>query len=1101
MATILKEFEEIKSVSSKQPTYICFDVGTAGVDNQYILFDELRIAVDDSNTKPVTNIKEMKKALQEGKLYQKIGSLERGRVIKSSAFNLNAKLYKKTLELPKEFISDRYQGDSKAKDVPEGLNRVLEVKRQAGFSGSYVYCQLVNTTGMQFYHMSEIGYVENDKFVSLESLGDALTLDLLESKVLFNQRENKLVNSIFTDATCTFGKVVNQERVDDATLTKTSFEYNSDGSVKTVEERVEVRYSEHVCRKAETGTVIDSYNYQISPDRNGDFIKVQYEGYNVDTLVNIASLHYVDDNGNPGDPIGVDVLRGDNRFSLIGKPVCILLENEENKVISQVTKPLTMDQLAFNYDKLMSMQETTNPDDALSEDAYLKLANGKYIKESEVAHPICYDFVKNSGDDFDAYYVIVEAGGVSNGVIVNKNAFKNGMTVNYNGVKLELKNAYKIKRSHKEMRNCDIIQTTKKNLGVESCVALSDPKYDNDELIVERKSKTDNDVSIAFAQSEFEKAYRLGEYTLDEVLDDEGNYTALKDSKRYIYSDHITVTDYSHNTSEYSYFNDKSLTYDGKKLNGKSFDMAKANKAAFKKFGKAMLYYIPTVFGGAGIVGGALLGSLLVSGFAISTMAATVAINILVAGIPAVWAISIPIVNAIRSAMINRQDRVYNSKLKLHRKGLTDEITKDFEFITSQTKIASKNNKLNKDLMLDKFESIEQKILSLSEGKLFADFRMVDGKGQVDETNAELFSQYRLEMRAMEKEIKSLEKRAKKDPSLKKELEMKKELHQQKLNDYVSQGIIEPKDKNMRQLLDKSNTLKGYLIKRYYSGELSEQEKRDLDLVYDDLIAAKDTARARNLVEGLPAIKELADQCRELGAQSHYDYEHNVINSPKYEAVEVPAEAETLVDEEELEKPLEEEHRDNVMHERAFDPITGEVREEYLEELERIAKEEAAKVANPIEESVEEITDETIVEEVTELPLDEVAEEIVNETPVEDNKSTTKAKDDRKKVKMSKVSLNHAQYLLENFDKIIEDNDINIDDREITIEEREIIKKRLNKIVDSLLKSKTTDPQLSVRTDKKINEELTYVLKKSYAAVHDLPKKQLERTSKIDHSI
>lgn len=91
-------------------------------------------------------------------------------------------------------------------------------------------------------------------------------------------------------------------------------------------------------------------------------------------------------------------------------------------------------------------------------------------------------------------------------------------------------------------------------------------------------------------------------------------------------------------------------------------------------------------------------------------------------------------------------------------------------------------------VFLDRMKKIEEKTDDFATTKFYADFRVVDGKAEVTPANAPLFSKYRQEMQALEKEIKKLRRGAKNDPIKKAELENKLREYKEKSNNYISFG-------------------------------------------------------------------------------------------------------------------------------------------------------------------------------------------------------------------------------------------------------------------------------------------------------------------------
>ena len=649
-------------------------------------------------------------------------------------------------------------------------------------------------------------------------------------------------------------------------------------------------------------------------------------------MIDIGAAYYLNPNGTLGKAVDPAEFRGDDRFRHIGKKLAVKLRGENGEEVIRITEPLTLDQVASVFERLKCMNETTSEQDILADNTYVRLADGRYMKEKAVAKPICYDFVTDPGAEFDAYFVEVGATPGEKTVIVSKAEFdkQKSVTWQHGSITIDKRRAYKVARTTKEMKYADVVQISKQNKGVEECVSLADPSYVDGRVVLDRLDNVDEQCD--YCQDVFETRYKKGQYKIDKVLDENGKWVNVDSrGKRYKFEDHVSMHDYSNDRSEYAYFKDCKYEYDGKRLvGGKPYDVKKGIKGDMKKLRANATKLLTFAFSGAGII----------------FFPVTAAIFVY---LPA-RAIYIPIKHWAHKMKFDRTSAKYQGKLGIQRKQIKKDIEKELEFLYENTVKASNENRLNKNNMLDRFESVEQMIYSLAETKFLADFRMVKGKGRVTESNAELFSKYRADMTALEKEIKKLERAVKRDPSLAPELQAKQRLHAEKIKSYISQGVIEPKDPKFRDLLNRSNIMKGYLLERFYGEELSEQQKSELDQMYALYVKSGDKmlnpSKLQTLLrqpDKLAHIRALASECMKKGRISHYNYNDNLLGKQGYstngledyraEAVdEVNKTAETYV-------PVEHEAKDDVILLPAADPKTLKgvrhkaAREKKLQEL------------------------------------------------------------------------------------------------------------------------------------------------------------------------
>ena len=476
---------------------------------------------------------------------------------------------------------------------------------------------------------------------------DADILALIQEKDLYT-RDNKYVTKLFTSSTCSIGAVKAREEIDVANLKLHSFTVNSDGQIENVDTNIDSLYSEQFTRKEDDGVYLDIANYRVNRDNAGDFIKVRFKGYDVETLVSISYLHEINADGEPGPQIDKnEFLR--NSKSYIGKSLVFVMTDPDVKM---QTEPLTIEQVSLTFDSIKTMEVTEKEDDILKDGTYLRLKDGRYIEENKSVRPNCYEFLSFNETEFDAYFVLLEPTGENNGVIVNKDMFANKSAVYYNGKELKLINAVKIKLSNKPMNECDLIQTSSTNQDVESCELLNtlmlntegniyygdDGNFMRTEKTAEEKNRIIND-----ANADFLEKYKNGQYVLDKVIDDEGNLVELdQQHNRYTMSSITTQKDAANELYEYQFFKDGKLVYNtqtGKLEGGPKYDFKSAIKKELTRGGANVLIGCASLLS----LGGVFL-------LAVAPMAVAATIGAL-----AVYPIGASIVHAIKGMVINHR--------------------------------------------------------------------------------------------------------------------------------------------------------------------------------------------------------------------------------------------------------------------------------------------------------------------------------------------------------------------------------------------------------------------------------------------------------------
>ena len=833
----------------------------------YVCLDDLLIYINDSQSRKVRDIKDFRSQLAKGNVYFKRFNAD-GIDLSRKVAN-DVELFVKDLDLPKSYLSTSI--NTERDSVDHGLLRELEVKAQDGFDGPYVYVGLIDNPNMQFIKKEDIGYYEAGKFISIKDK----SIDEFKDKDLYTRHGNFFVTKMFTDATCSFEVIKQRETYDLEHMKKTTLVEGKDGSINAVEEDIDPYYSEQIMRPDGRDVTLEVMNYTVDPTADGEFILLRYLGEHVDTLVPINSLYSVN-----GDSIGDKIENfKENRNNLIGQSIFVKLAN--GSIFR--TEPLTYEQVYKTYSKHETMKITEDESAILEDGTYLKLKDGRYVKENETVRPICYEFV--SEDAFDAYMVKLDsptADGKAS-VIVDKSTFAKKAEVVVDGTTLKLENAFKIKETSKAMKDADVIRTTSGYNKIEQCVLLSEPKYNAaGEVETTPLSDEEKEKVIKSAKSQFESSYKEGDYELDRVVDDKGNLVELdKQKQRYRYTNVTKMKDYGN--KDYALLRSGNIKYDaskGKLVGGPKFETAKYIKSTCKRIGTITTDAFSAMFSKGGILAAFLLAQILVSGLLP---------QILVAGAVALAgaAVLTPIIFGIIGAIKNRYQK-FKLNTNKHRKKLKKEIIDDLEDVLKDTKTADKANLTERNL-LNKFETIDNKIMSLCATKRISSFRMVNGVGHVNRTNAALYTDFRKDMTAREKELKRLRNAVRKDPSLQATLDAKQSQYEQKIRDYVSQGVIEPKDKQMREMVDRSRKTKGFLLAKHFDqGEFTAEEKELIGAVdYNvrknefEYSSRKDKKKMKDKVKDLDkAMTEITkkDSFRTL-ADKKYNYEDSVISS------------------------------------------------------------------------------------------------------------------------------------------------------------------------------------------------------------------------------
>ena len=742
-------------------------------------------------------------------------------------------VYARALTVPTQFESTNILAVGES--IYHGLKRVHNVNGHVGFdlnASRYVLVKLNGDANYTFLRANQIGYYEGGSFVSLVGK----TSDQIEGKDLYTT-SGKSISSIYTEKTFTFASAIAQERIDPDTFTRSMYEFDADGNVvmetvggvarpKMTSQPIDSIYSDHTFRKVDGQAKLEVRNYQKSAKGEGKSIQVVFKGDNAPTMVDIDLLYEMDEVGKASKKLKADTFKTRADVNkLIGKALLVKVSEGNYRE----TEPLTLEQAVFTYTIQKQIIESTSSSDIMADNAMLMLEDGRYIKEQTAVRPIAYEFTDD--ERYDALYVkYTDSEGKEQGIIVPIDTFSASPTRDINGVVMHVKNAFRIKKSTKPLKECDVIQTSNKpGQKYHDCRALKSPRYEAGVTKTTDLGVTDEQINGLVA--EMIEAYKKGEYQLEEVIDDHGRFVKLDDRhKRYIEADYRYETDYANGADHYDFLKMNPLRYDAKKdelIGGPHFDAAAANKEGFKVWGD----WAARFAGAATTIPGILVLA------AIPALAVTL-------GVAAVGsAIGIPIVNAIRAYRHNHRQYKYRDKTEYNRKKTTKQVEKELQEMYDQVKEeiatidatglseAEKNAQkaIIKRKFLDKFSQLEQTMDSLHTSKYYSEFKVEDGVAQVNEGNAPLMSAYREMMADLKKRIAKLEKQAKKDPSKQAELDNLKAEYEGKLQYYTSQGQVTPMDESVTALENKAHSMRGLVLAKFFGERLADEEEMTLE--------------------------------------------------------------------------------------------------------------------------------------------------------------------------------------------------------------------------------------------------------------------------------
>lgn len=761
----------------------------------------------------------------------------------------------------------------KSGDNVESLNIQSGVSRTLSATGKTL-SKDNNYIMIQMYESKEVLYIKKSDIIYYNEAGKPVKLyDYFSGEVNAKQfaefieknkfyYEGKLINSVYAKKEFVFDRLESFERINSQNLTietinlnpspsKKKNEYVVNGEIKVrnidpyVSEQNYFTVEEKVDNKTKQVSKIKVKNYQIS--KNGEFIKVRMLDSLNQIMVNLSNVYPLDNdsvsltnqNINDYEGMQVRIKQADGTFL--------------------PTKPLTAEQVMIKFDSIKSF-EPVNDDSVkpLADNAFVRLSNGKYIKEKDARQAIAYSYQNDENKSFDAYLVKVKD--KDEYVVVTKEFYNENQSSQFvktqEGKELEFATVRRVVRTN-DLTKCDVVQISSKRANVEACVVVNDSN---------RKTTVEN------LQNNL-KEWTDEQYAIDSVFNDKGELLEIDRSKasRYTFTDEFVVDDHAMDSSAASLkeardkldyqalqsdsviFNENAKTKFGKfkyANDGPKYDAAKANGKAFKIWGK--------------LLGGSCLGFCtpagILVGLAVPVAVAAFGVG-MVAAIP-----GIPIYNAIHAWRVNRNKAVIKDKTTIQRNQDKREIEDQLDNLLVRANTIRK--KLEKDKTLtpkeiadleEQFNEIQKRIVMMSKTNVNLDFKMEDGKCKVTPETAIYIKKYinqnKTEFKNLDeiqKQINDLEKKLKKFKgtaeaktkleneieALKSLLKNKKENLYNNMKEYIGVESEKGVAPYREELKDKTNTVKALLyLKLIYKGQTKIRDAEiDLSLIKEETL-------------------------------------------------------------------------------------------------------------------------------------------------------------------------------------------------------------------------------------------------------------------------
>ncbi len=887
MTNIVYKKIDVKSNDSLNNLFV--RINDNGVQ-KYVAVKDLAI-LDDNTILTINTLGELNKAAKANCLYTKKSNGAKDKQVVLSDSDIYEAVEVKGASAESEegyFTSTRIQGHI---PVPMGYKRIVRIKRNnnkkeivnrkqptdALVENEYLLVKYANGTE-DYLNRDEIIISSSKKALGPKKLNTLVKDNKIKELEDFNQNKivkidlkNAYVFENYTEKNEETGEeVLFREEVVGHTYKTVSI---SNGQILIDTQSVDPIYTERRYIKEDDKPIIRMTNYEVSRSESGDYVKVTFAGENNDTLISKDEL-YLDS--------GLTQKVSTMSENMIGK--VLYAKSDIANTYFKVTEPISAVQANYTYNKKKYLQETEKKEDICADGAYLKLENGNYIKEKESVRPICYEYTKKD-EKPEAYLAKVtdsEKGNIT--IIIPASAVKeNNKSDNfrYGKYNISLDDIFGLKRSTKNMKDCDVLQTSTDQEKFQSCEVIRTPGEFHAQTYERQKQPISNiEEVLSKVEAEILRDYKEGKYTIEHVVDEKGKFAVIIRGKRFVFNEHIDMPDYSDGYSEYAYT----------KPNGK-YNLKKGMAEGFKSWAK-----------NAGIA------SLFVYGLgwpflAVSTTFAAVAVGTLAAS-----ALLVPMIQGGKAIVHNRKNRLPIDKTKCQNKGTLKEILKELK--NQHQKAVSKGKNFSKEdesRFNERMENLEKQAFFLAGGMTMADFNVKNGKmSPVGSSNYEEFKKYETEMYKQEADLKKLLKDMKKGKITREEYNAKYNEHQELLYNYVAKGIFVPTDKKYKAVIDAIRTTKGFVIAKYGQKENPTDKEKNIKEKLNDkkLNISRNFKCSISKIKG-DELKSLTENLITIANNNPVDYDKIIIKS-SYEAVETQqVGAEQVIDQQDAVQQLE----------------------------------------------------------------------------------------------------------------------------------------------------------------------------------------------------
>lgn len=730
MATIISnkqyvQYDEHNDVDLNK-LYVNIFVGEKP-EKQMVPLNNLFIKIDEKNgiaqTRKVESYDDFVKHYKNDNVFSSETAVQSIRYGLSNS----VKVQYKQVNVPKRYesISANIAGATEDSEIPYGLKRTLAVRKVLESDNAENIQMLVELDGkQQFIKKDEIYFYNksNKKIYIKDYKGD---LSKISDLVLYN-KYGKTIDRIYTGNEFIFSNVVARESIDldknEKTIYQITESKNEAGETRTIvdykHEKMDPYFSE---QKYVKKTVDD----EVNPGETKEISLVQVKNYEINVFgeyfsVNINNATKMYKLENMFDEEGNQVT---NLRSMIGKKILI----KEGETIIGVTEPLTIEQATIPYATIKTFQEAEQ--NVATNNTYLRLKNGEYVKELETVKPIAYKIIGLNNSEYDAYLLKnSDEKGNEKFIVVSKEYFeKHGDTSKY-----KREDAIRIKRCDVNSKDCAVVQTTSKGEDIEQCTLIKKTKFTTNEIPEDAK-----DVAL----EGFKNSYKKGDYKVKDVYRN-GKLEKLSElGKRYEYSDVSYHEDYADKLMEFKALKTKDLKIEnGKLVGGPKYDVSKGISKGFSAWGNILKSTVGIVILGGIFV--PVVGPLVSAVYAVGMAAA----------IPL-----IPAINAVRGAVKNRIQADFTDKTKYNRvkhvKDLDKRLKQLYKQMTSKDCVPYSEAKFE-----DEYSKIYNEIISLSATTIENRLQTINGVGKVTPENASKAKVYMREYKTTERLIKASKK-------------------------------------------------------------------------------------------------------------------------------------------------------------------------------------------------------------------------------------------------------------------------------------------------------------------------------------------------------